>query len=313
VLFVFKGEFWFMALTIKMPSGVDYRNKSGSFIARARGQRLTSRSLISAVLLLTLSSHATLALDGTRAPADQKPEIPLFTNPQDAFREGLEEYQSGAFENSVAALKYAASQGYPLAQWKLGRMYADGDGVQHDDAQAYNYFLGIVNNFREDDQDDVGRRELSFISNAFVAVGIYALNGISKAKIEPDPGRAFSMFQFAAMNFGDPNAQYNLARMYIDGIGCEKDPRQAARWLNLAAEKHHSAAQALLGHMLFFGQGVQQQRGRGLMWLTLARDTATLPKDKWITDLYTNAFKIASDDDRQVAMVYIMQVQPKEP
>ena len=265
------------------------------------------------LIVLMLRSVSALALDGTPSPANQKPEIPLFTNPKDAFREGLEDYQSGAFENSVAALKYAASQGYPLAQWKLGRMYADGDGVQHDDALAYNYFLGIVNNFRDDDQDEMGGRELSFISNAFVAVGIYALNGISKAKIEPDPGRAFSMFQFAAMNFGDPNAQYNLARMYLEGRGCEKDPRQAARWLNLAAEKHHSAAQALLGHMLFFGQGVQQQRGRGLMWLTLAHDAATSAKDAWINELYDNAVKSASDDDRQIAMVYLTQLRQKEP
>jgi len=274
---------------------------------------LTCLSLVSGVALSVLGANLAYALDGTRAPADQKPAIPLFTNPQDAFREGLENYQSGAFENSVAALKYAASQGYPLAQWKLGRMYADGDGVQHDDAIAYNYFLGIVNNFREDEQDELDGRELSFVSNAFVAVGIYSLNGVSKTKIEPDPARAFSMFQFAAMNFGDPNAQYNLARMYLEGRACEKDPRQAARWLNLAAEKHHSAAQALLGHMLFFGQGVQQQRGRGLMWLTLARDAATSPKDKWITDLYEKAMQSASDDDRQVAIVYLAQLKSKEP
>ena len=97
--------------------------------------------------------------------------------------------------------------------------------------------------------------------------------------------------------------------MYLDGNGCEKDPRQAARWLNLAAEKHHYAAQALLGYMLFSGQGVQQQRGRGLMWLTLAHDAATAPKDKWIVDLYTKAVQSASDDDRQVAAVYLGEKQ----
>src|SRR5512135_5313 len=29
--------------------------------------------------------------------------------------------------NALTALQYAADQGQPVAQWKLGRMYADGD------------------------------------------------------------------------------------------------------------------------------------------------------------------------------------------
>jgi len=269
------------------------------------------RVVITGLFVLAMSGQGASAFDGTQTPPNARPSIPLFSNPQDAFRAGLEDYQLGEFENSVAALKYAAAQGHPLAQWKLGRMYADGDGVPHDDAQAYNYFLGIVNNFHDDDEDELDRRRIAVVSNAFVAVGVYALNGVAKAKVEADPERAFSMFQFAAMNFGDPNAQYNLARMYLDGHGCEKDPRQAARWLYLAAEKHHYAAAALLGHMLFFGQGVQQQKGRGLMWLTIARDAATQSKDKWILELYAKAIENASDDDKQIASVYLGERQAK--
>ena len=248
-------------------------------------------------------TNMSLAFEG---PSQNGPSS-RFANPQDAFKYGLKNYESGEFDDSVAALKYAASQGHPLAQWKLGRMYADGDGVPRDDAQAYSYFSSIVSNFHEDDDDELDRKDLAVVSNAYVAVGVYALNGLPKAKVEPDPARAFAMFQFAAMTFGDPNAQYNLARMLLDGRGCEKDPRQAARWFNLAAEKQHHAAQALLGHMLFFGQGVQQQKGRGLMWLTLARDSAVSPKDKWILDLYSKALENASDDDRQISDVYLHQ------
>ena len=32
-------------------------------------------------------------------------------------------------ETSLTSLQYAAEGGHPVAQWKLGRMYADGDGV----------------------------------------------------------------------------------------------------------------------------------------------------------------------------------------
>ena len=45
------------------------------------------------------------------------------------------------------------------------------------------------------------------------------------------------MFGYAASYFGDPDAQYRLGRMYLDGNGALKEPKQAARWLSLAARK----------------------------------------------------------------------------
>ena len=59
--------------------------------------------------------------------------------------------------------------------------------------------------------------------------------------------------------------------------------------------------------MLFAGHdGVQKQHALGLMWLTLAHDGVTdKVKDQWILDLYAKAMGSASDDDRQVASVYL--------
>ena len=45
---------------------------------------------------------------------------------------------------SLKALQYAAEDGHPLAQWKLGRMYAAGDGVARDDVRAFDYFSRIA-------------------------------------------------------------------------------------------------------------------------------------------------------------------------
>lgn len=228
----------------------------------------------------------------------------LFANPLAALEKGLERVRSGNSKDAVEALKYAAAGGQPLAQWKLGRMYAAGDGVPHDDAKAYEYFQQIVENY---DEDNPNRREAPLVASAFVAVGAYSLKGIPTAQVKADPNRALEMFNFAATHFGDANAQYNLARMYLDGSGPEKDSRQAARWLSLAAEKGHAPAQAQLGQLLFNGaQGVQRQRGRGLMWLTLARESAVADgKDKWILDIYDKAVSVANDADRQIALVYL--------
>jgi hypothetical protein len=80
---------------------------------------------------------------------------------------------------------------------------------------------------------------------------------------------------------------------------------RAARWLQLAADKGHHGAQALLGHLLFTGDGVPSQRARGLMWLWIAKSGAKGPKDSWIHELQAKDFSLASDDDREVSAAYI--------
>jgi TPR repeat protein len=250
-----------------------------------------------------VTSAPTLALDGPDMSTVTKP-LPIFKNPRQALREGLDSYRSGDAKHSVDALQFAAEGGESLARWKLGRMYADGDGVARNDYKAYQYFSQIVADYSD---DDPAGREKAIVSSAFVALGVYNLNGIANSRLKANPERAIEMFHYAATNFGDANAQYNLGRIYLDGSsGIDKDTRQAARWLSLAAEKGNPSAQALLGQMLFNGQdGVARQRARGLMWLTLARDAATDPRDQWIVELYEKAIGASSDPDRQMALAYL--------
>lgn len=250
-----------------------------------------------------------LALDGSPTPNNAPiSEGSRFASPQQAFRRGVEAYRSGDVEQSVPALKYAAEAGLPMAQWKLAKMYADGDGVPHDDFKAYQYYSRVVENF---DEDTVAGRDRSVISNAFVACGSYALKGIAQ-RLKADPQRAFDLFRFAAVNFGDANAQYHLARMLLDGVGVGKNTQQAARWLSLAADKNHTGAQALLGRLLFNGQdGLARQRARGLMWLELARAKADPGKDKWIFDAYSEASALASEFDREASKVYAQRFEAR--
>ena len=220
-----------------------------------------------------LGPSRTVAFDGTPQSAESADKTPLqiFKNPEAALRAGLEDFRSGDSRSGLQALKYAAAGGESLARWKLAKMYADGDGVPQDDEKAYDYFEQIVDNY---DEDNSSPREEAVVSSAFVAVGAYSLTGITNSKVAADPMRALEMFQYAATNFGNADAQYDLARMYLDGVGVNKDAGQAARWLHLAAEKNHAEAQALLGQLLFTGrEGVARQRGLGLMWLSLAQQS----------------------------------------
>lgn len=245
------------------------------------------------------------ALDpSVQTPANASMPVDAFKSTRDAFRAGIQDYNAGDKAGAVKALEYAAQQGHPLARWKLGRMYADGDGVPQDDLKAFEHFSKIADENADEPPDSPNAR---FVASAFVALGSYYLEGIPSSYVKPNGQRAREMFQYAATYFGDPDAQYNLARMQLDGSGGAKDPRQALRWLNLAAEKGHMAAQALLGHLLFNGESGIRQRARGLMWLTIARDAANPQRDGWVLDLYEKAFAQAADPDRQAALVYLEQ------
>ncbi len=233
------------------------------------------------------------AFDGTTSPSTAA------LSPTDGLRAPARAPDISEKAKSLTALQYAAEQGQPVAQWKLGRMYADGDGVPHDDLRAFNYFSQIANTHPD---EAPGTPQARFVANAFVALGHYYTNGIPNSKITPDPARARDLFAYAATYFGDPDAQYELGRLYLNSA--PSDPHQAARWFQLAATKGHCRAEVALGDMLFQGQGVPRQAARGLMWLTLGRDCAG-SDESWVTPLYDSAFRRASDDERTMALVYL--------
>ncbi|MBX6329065.1 MAG: sel1 repeat family protein [Pseudolabrys sp.] len=266
----------------------------------------TANSLVGAsVIIAAIASAPVFAFDGTKTDPDATLAIPA--SPGDAFRSGARWLKVGEKDRALRALEYAAEKGHPLALWKLGRMYADGDGVGQDDYKAFQYFRRIAESHAEDNPDT---QQARFVANAFVALGQYYLEGIPKTPVQRDPDRAREMFAYAASYFRDPDAQYYLARLYLDGIGAPHDPRMAARWFGLAAQKGQCRAQAMLGAMLFSGDHVPRQAARGLMWLTLAKDNAKdapTSDQAWIGRLYSSAMSQASEDERALAGLYLKQ------
>jgi TPR repeat protein len=268
----------------------------------------TSRRIILALILGAAPvAGPGFAFDG--APANQDAALPLVAGQPgaaaaqavtaQALKKVAAPATAVAAPPSLNSLQYAAEGGHPVAQWKLGRMYADGDGVIQDDLRAFEYFSRIANAHAE---DSPSAPQATIVANAFVALGRYYLSGIPNSKIKVDTERAREMFSYAASYFGNADAQYDLARLYLKTPDASRDDfRYGARWLGLAAQKGQHQAQALLGQMLFNGDRLPPQRARGLMWLTLARDSAT-SDEAWIKESYNRAITKASDDDRAMAL-----------
>jgi TPR repeat protein len=228
----------------------------------------------------------------------QAKSVPVGQSSLQAFRAGTELLKSGDTDKAVTALRYAADQGHTMAQWKLARMYADGEGVKRDHTQAFEFFSRIAN---EQAEVSPWTQQARFVANAYVSLGHYYLTGIPNSPVNRDVSRAYGLISYAASYFGDADAQYLLARLYLEGTGTPKDQRQGARWLGLAANKGQHQAQALLGRMLFHGEGVPKHRAQGLMWLTLGRDAAAGNDDGWIVQSYEDAYARASEEERTSA------------
>lgn len=256
---------------------------------------------IGAGLTFGMMAVPALALDGTKSD-DMVAAAPALKSMNEAFRSGAQWLKNGDKEKALISLEYAAEKGHAVAQWKLGRMYQAGDGVTQDDLKAFEYFRRIAANHADDNPDGPQAR---FVANAFVALGHYFLDGIPKTAVKPDPERARAMFDYAASYFRDADAQYYLARLYLKGTGAPHDPRTAARWFGLSAQKGQCQAQAMLGAMLFAGDHVPRQAARGLMWLTLAKDSARTPDEAWVANLYESAYQQSTEDERALALVYL--------
>lgn len=227
------------------------------------------------------------------APAATMPLTPF-----EALRSGTRALKDGHKEKALVSLEYAAEQGLVGAQWKLGRMYAEGEGVSRSDLRAFEYFSGIADAHAD---DNPGTPQARYVASAFVALGHYYREGIPNSDVKIDLGRARHMYAYAASYFGDPEAQYHLGRLMLEPNGPFRDPRQAARWLHSAANKGQYQAQAVLGRMLFAGEpGVPRQPARGLMWLTLASSNAS-PSETWIAELHDAAMRQATSDERAQA------------
>ena len=269
--------------------------------------RTSKRTIVAFVLGAAVLAVPAFAFDG--APVNQAPASgqPPPSTPTTLNSSTLKKPVSPApipdgSLNSLLALQYAAEDGHPIAQWKLGRMYAEGNGVVQNDLLAFDYFSRIANAHAE---DSPSAPQAQIVANAFVALGRYYLSGIPNSKVKSDPERAREMFYYAASYFGNADAQYDLARLYLKTANATPSEfTYGARWLGLAAQKGQHQAQAMLGQMLFNGDRIPPQRARGLMWLTLACENAG-PDESWIKESYNRAIASASDNDRAMALQMI--------
>ena len=236
------------------------------------------------------SAHA---FDPTKVFKKEKPSV------RDLFRFYLKKKKEGDTEEAIDVLEYAADQGNQTAQWKLGKMYEAGDTVPRDPSKAFHFYKQIADNYGEARPNTP---EWAITGKAMVALGHYYSDGLPEAGIAQNGNEARVMYTTAAMYFRDPDGQFELGKLLLEGENSPEEARQAIRMLQLARKKGHVGALALLGHALVEGEYVQQDVVRGLTMLTKANESAAPEMRDWIAELQQSAFALASVEQRQQAI-----------
>jgi len=118
-------------------------------------------------------------------------------------------------KDPVQATKSKADQGDAKAQYNLGNMYADGEGVAKNEAEAVKWYRKAA---------DQGLAEAQFNLGNMYREGL----GVVK-----DEAEAVKLYRKAAEQ-GDADAQFNLGVSYAKGLGVVKDEAEAYKWYLLA-------------------------------------------------------------------------------
>ena len=206
---------------------------------------------------------------------------------------------------SVADLSEAAGQGDLAARLEIGRRLAQGRGVEKNEASAAAYFRGIISEYENISARD---KHGPLVAAAFLEMARLYKSGVPEGGIAANPAQAFSFLHHAASYFGDPVAQFELAKLLMSGDGVTKNTRVAAQWLLSASRKGYAPAQALLGDLLWHGgDGVKRVAGDGLGLLAIARRNALGEDKPWVSKMFEAARAEAHPLEILEANAFIVQ------
>ena len=188
------------------------------------------------------------------------------------------------YSQAVEWFRKAAEQGVAVAQYNLGIMYHGGEGVAQDDVQAVKWWRKAA------EQGD---------AEAQYNLGFMYANGRGVAQ---DDAQAVEWYRKAAEQ-GDAVAQYNLGLMYAKGQGVARDYSQAVAWFRKVAEQGDADAQYTLGFMYANGQGVAQDWIQAVVWTRKAAEQGHAKAQRNLGFAYRHGKGVA--EDYMQAMVWL--------
>ena len=194
----------------------------------------------------------------------------------DDFQRGLDAVLSEDYATALREWQPLAEQGSAKAQFNLGVMYDEGQGVQQDyEAAAKWYKLAAEQG----------------VAKAQFNLGVMYDEGQG---VQQDYEVAAKWYRLAAEQW-NTKAQFNLGMMHDEGRGVQQDYEAAAKWYRLAAEQGHVEAQFNLAVVYDEGQGVQQDYEAAVKWYKLAAEQGFADAQYGLGEMYKYGLVVPHD------------------
>ena len=144
------------------------------------------------------------------------------------FSDGWDAATGGDYKTALKEWQPLADQGYAKAQYNLGLMHDNGNGVLKDDKQAVKWYQKAA---------DRGHAKAQY------NLGLMYDNGNGNGVLK-DGQQAVKWYQKAA-DQGFAKAQHNLGVIYANGTGELKDLSKAKYWIKKAYENPDARASTI--------------------------------------------------------------------
>lgn len=166
--------------------------------------------------------------------------------------DGVDAFNSGDYVEAYEQLDPLADEGDPVAQFYLGNMFLNGQGVPLDELKAVEWLRKSA--------------QQGFLSAQRHLASIY-YNGL--LDVPPDLQKA-AKWHRASAEQGHAVSQLALAAMYAEGKGVDQDLAESEKWMVKSAEQGELEAQLILARAYVeervFGFNAQQSS----RWLRVA-------------------------------------------
>ncbi|MBQ9167379.1 MAG: SEL1-like repeat protein [Oscillospiraceae bacterium] len=196
------------------------------------------------------------------------------------------------FQKALPLLLLEANRGNGYACYDIGRMHLLGQGCEEDEEEAQRWFRDALEAFQtaelaaekkgylryrigkchayghgtEQNYEESARwfRKAVNENNPFAA---YSLGGqyLRGQGVEQSDTEAYSLFYMAATHEKQPNAyaQYQLGKMYRDGIGTEVDLEESSLWYARAYAGFLAMEETMADDRLYYRLGSMNMTGTG--------------------------------------------------
>ena len=191
-------------------------------------------------------------------------------------------------EPDIANIRRLAEQGNALFQFQLGRLYARGEGVEQDWAEAVKWYtlsaekgnskaqnnLGVIYRYdRQNIQRDYATA-LYWLEQSAAQDNSYAFLNLgsmyqSGEGVTTDYKKAMEYYK-KGEKAGAVQSNYCIAGLYMDGLGVPKNEKKAFSYFETGAKKGDVLCQYQTGIMYRDGIGTKKNVKQAEQWLSRA-------------------------------------------